>query len=318
MKKQKDIQQLHQYLSNHIIGQKRLLESLMISLLTGGHVLVEGLPGLAKTTSIKTLANGVHAGFNRIQFTPDLLPSDLTGSEIYNPETRKFDFQKGPLFSEIVLADEINRAPAKVQSALLEAMQEKQITIGTKTHKLPECFMVMATQNPIEQSGTYPLPEAQLDRFLMHVIVDYPNEEEELEILKADQKKSVNAKGQHSLTSIATIQAAKQDLAEIHIEEQLQRYIVSIVLSTRNAGKWIKEAKDWIEVGASPRASMAISKAAIAHAYLDNRDYVTPDDIMAIAHNCLRHRIILSIQAVMAKVDKNDLISKLLKAVPIP
>jgi MoxR-like ATPase len=318
MKKQKDIQLLQQYLAKNIVGQKHLLESLMISLITGGHVLVEGLPGLAKTTSIKTLANGVHAGFNRIQFTPDLLPSDLTGSEIYNPETRKFDFQKGPLFNEIVLADEINRAPAKVQSALLEAMQEKQITIGTKTHNLPECFMVMATQNPIEQSGTYPLPEAQMDRFLMHIIVDYPNEEEELEILKADQKRIVNSKEQHSPISINTILAAKKDLAEIHIEEQLQRYIVSIVLSTRNAGKWIKEAKDWIEVGASPRASMAISKAAIAHAYLDNRDYVTPDDILAIAHNCLRHRIILSIQAVMAKVDKNDLISKLLKSVPIP
>ncbi len=318
MKRQKDIQQLHQYLTNNIVGQKHLLESLMISLLTGGHVLVEGLPGLAKTTSIKTLANGVHAGFNRVQFTPDLLPGDLTGSEIYNPETRKFDFQKGPLFNEIILADEINRAPAKVQSALLEAMQEKQITIGTKTHNLPECFMVMATQNPIEQSGTYPLPEAQMDRFLMHVIVDYPNEEEELEILKADKKKLSTLNNQHSPTSVATILAAKKDLAEIHIEEQLQRYIVSIVLSTRNPGKWVNEAKDWIEVGASPRASMAISKAAIAHAYLDNRDYVTPDDILAIAHNCLRHRIILSIQAVMAKVDKNDLISKLLKAVPIP
>jgi len=318
MKKQKDIQQLRQYLASNIVGQKQLIESLIISLITGGHILVEGLPGLAKTTSIKTLADGVHAGFNRIQFTPDLLPGDLTGSEIYNPETRKFDFQKGPLFNEIVLADEINRAPAKVQSALLEAMQEKQITIGNKTHKLPDCFMVMATQNPIEQSGTYPLPEAQMDRFLMHVIVKYPNEEEELEILKLDQKKLVNKKEQFSPISIATIQAAKKDLAEIHIEEQLQRYIVSIVLSTRDAGKWVKEAKDWIEVGASPRASMAISKAAIAHAYLDRRDYVTPDDILAIAHNCLRHRIILSIQAVMAKVDKDELISKLLKTVPIP
>jgi MoxR-like ATPase len=318
MKKQSDIQQLQQYLSSRIIGQKHLLESLMISLITGGHILVEGLPGLAKTTSIKTLANGVHAGFNRIQFTPDLLPSDLTGSEIYNPETRKFDFQKGPLFNEIVLADEINRAPAKVQSALLEAMQEKQITVGNKTHKLPECFMVMATQNPIEQSGTYPLPEAQMDRFLMHVIVEYPNEEEELDILKSDQQNFDKNGENYSPVSIDTILAAKKDLAEIHIEEQLQRYIVSIVLSTRNAGKWISEAKDWIEVGASPRASMAISKAAIAHAYLDNRDYVTPDDILAIAHDCLRHRIILSIQAVMAKVDKNDLLSKLLKLVPIP
>lgn len=318
MKKQKDIQELQKYLANNIIGQKHLLDSLVISLITGGHILVEGLPGLAKTTSIKTLANGVHAGFNRIQFTPDLLPSDLTGSEIYNPETRKFDFQKGPLFNEIVLADEINRAPAKVQSALLEAMQEKQITIGNKTHQLPDCFMVMATQNPIEQSGTYPLPEAQMDRFLMHVIVEYPNEAEELEILKFDKRKPNINKDQHSRISIDTIQAAKKDLAEIHIEEQLQRYIVSIVLSTRNPGKWVKEAADWIEVGASPRASMAISKAAIAHAYIDNRDYVTPDDILAIAHDCLRHRIILSIQAVMAKVDKDDLISKLLKSVPIP
>ncbi|MFV1985116.1 MAG: AAA family ATPase [Thiohalomonadales bacterium] len=318
MKKQKDIHQLQQYLANNIVGQKHLIESLMISLITGSHILVEGLPGLAKTTSIKTLANGVHAGFSRIQFTPDLLPGDLTGSDIYNPEKRKFDFQKGPLFNEIVLADEINRAPAKVQSALLEAMQEKQITIGNKTHQLPECFMVMATQNPIEQSGTYPLPEAQMDRFLMHIIVDYPNEEEELAILKADQNNILNKKEQHSPISINTILAAKKDLAEIHIEEQLQRYIVSIVISTRNAGKWVKEAENWIEVGASPRASMAISKAAIAHAYLDNRDYVTPDDILAIAHNCLRHRIILSIQAVMAKVDKNDLISKLLKSVPIP
>ncbi len=318
MKKQKDIQELQKYLANNIIGQKHLLDSLVISLITGGHILVEGLPGLAKTTSIKTLANGVHAGFNRIQFTPDLLPSDLTGSEIYNPETRKFDFQKGPLFNEIVLADEINRAPAKVQSALLEAMQEKQITIGNKTHQLPDCFMVMATQNPIEQSGTYPLPEAQMDRFLMHVIVEYPNEAEELEILKFDKRKPNINKEQHSRISIDTIQAAKKDLAEIHIEEQLQRYIVSIVLSTRNPGKWVKEAADWIEVGASPRASMAISKAAIAHAYIDNRDYVTPDDILAIAHDCLRHRIILSIQAVMAKVDKDDLISKLLKSVPIP
>ncbi|VAW90766.1 MoxR-like ATPase in aerotolerance operon [hydrothermal vent metagenome] len=318
MKKQNDIQLLRQYLSNNIVGQKQLLDSLIISLLTGGHILVEGLPGLAKTTSIKTLADGVHAGFNRIQFTPDLLPSDLTGSEIYNPETRKFDFQKGPLFNEIVLADEINRAPAKVQSALLEAMQEKQITIGNQTHQLPECFMVMATQNPIEQSGTYPLPEAQMDRFLMHVIVDYPNEQEELDILKSEKSKITNQKEQYNPVSIDTILAAKKDLSEIHIEEQLQRYIVSIVISTRNAGKWVKEAKDWIEVGASPRASMAISKAAIAYAYLDNRDYVTPDDILAVAHNCLRHRIILSIQAIMAKVDKNELISNLLKAVPIP
>ena len=319
MEHQSKIVALREALGRTVIGQEELLDSLVIGLLTGGHVLVQGLPGLAKTTAVNALARGVHASFHRIQFTPDLLPSDLTGSEIYNPDSHRFDFREGPLFHEIVLADEINRAPAKVQSALLEAMQEHQVTIGDQSHRLPELFMVMATQNPLEQAGTYPLPEAQLDRFLMQVELDYPEEEQELEILRMHREgrfKGPEA-GDGSLT-VADVLAARREVGEIHLAPELEAYIVRLVTATRDPGRWVPEESETVEVGASPRASLAMAEAATAEAYLRGRDYVSPDDILAVAANCLRHRIIMAVEARMEGRRMDDLLDRLLEAVPVP
>lgn len=310
---------LRRHLQTIIVGQEKLLERLIIGLLTNGHILVEGLPGLAKTTAVKALAAGVHASFKRIQFTPDLLPGDLTGTDIYNPQEGSFCFVEGPLFHEIILADEINRAPAKVQSALLEAMQEHQITVGGETRALPPLFMVMATQNPIEQSGTYPLPEAQLDRFLLQVELAYPSQEEEFEILQHERKRlQTNSTPQPAAIDVATVLAAREAVNRVYLDEMLQRYIVTLVNTTRDIGAWLPDLAGFIAVGASPRASLAIAHAASAQAYLQGRDFVTPDDILEVAPDCLRHRIILSVSARLEKVSRNTLIQKLLEVVPVP
>ena len=320
MHNQPKIIELRNYLDSIVVGQKNLLDRLVIGLLTGGHVLVEGLPGLAKTTAVKALASGVHAGFRRIQFTPDLLPGDLTGTDIYNPQEGSFCFAEGPLFHEIILADEINRAPAKVQAALLEAMQEHQITVGGVTRALPPLFMVMATQNPLEQAGTYPLPEAQLDRFLLHVVLDYPSADEELLILQRDRERLAH-QGHDTAQApvdVATVLAARDEVKRIHLDTMLERYIVSLVAATRDVGHWLPEFAGFIEVGASPRGSLAIAHAAAASAYLQGRDYVTPDDIMEIAPDCLRHRMIASFSARMEKVSRDQIVRKLLEVVPVP
>jgi len=320
MLNQPRILELRNYLETVIVGQKDLLDKLVISLLTGGHVLVEGLPGLAKTTAVKALASGVHGSFRRIQFTPDLLPGDLTGTDIYNPQEGSFCFAEGPLFHEIILADEINRAPAKVQSALLEAMQEHQITVGGVTRPLPPLFMVMATQNPLEQAGTYPLPEAQLDRFLLHVVLDYPSAEDELLILQRDRER-MSGKGSQAgeaVVDVQTVLAAREEVKRIHLDSVLEGYIVALVGATRDIGKWLPEYAGFIEVGASPRGSLAIAHAAAASSYLKGREFVTPDDILEVAPDCLRHRIIHSFTARMEKVSRDDMIRKLLEVVPIP
>ncbi|MDP2787042.1 MAG: MoxR family ATPase [Pseudomonadota bacterium] len=311
---------LRQALSSVIVGQTKLLDRLVIGLLAGGHVLVEGLPGLAKTTAVKTLAGGVHAQFRRIQFTPDLLPGDLTGSDIYDPRESRFHFVQGPLFNDIVLADEINRAPAKVQSALLEAMQERQITVGGETRALPEVFMVMATQNPIEQAGTYPLPEAQLDRFLLHVMLDYPSQDEELEILRRDRRLHLSDGRPHlaEVIDVATVLAARREVAQVHLAEAVENYMVALVRASRDPGQLRPEWANAVEVGASPRASLALAHASTALAYLNGRDYVTPDDVREIAPDVLRHRILLSLDARLNKLTRDALIAGLLEAVPAP
>ncbi len=311
---------LRQHLEQTIIGQHKLLDRLMISLLTGGHVLLEGVPGLAKTTAVNTLASGVHASFQRVQFTPDLMPGDLTGTDVFDPETRRFTFVNGPIFHEIILADEINRAPPKVQSALLEAMAEHQVTVGGVTRRLPDLFVVMATQNPLEQSGTYPLPEAQLDRFLLHVVLDYPSPEEELIILQQDRTRHFDEDSQtlDSPLTPATVLAARREVADMHVEEMLERYIVSLVTATRQLGEWKSEWEGYLLAGASPRASIALLRASSALAYLQGRDYVTPEDIQDIAPDVLRHRLILNYAGRAAQITVDDIIQHLLETVPAP
>lgn len=311
---------LRDHMKNTIVGQSNLLDRLMIGLLTGGHILLEGAPGLAKTTAVNALASGVHASFQRIQFTPDLMPGDLTGTEIFDPKEASFKFIEGPLFNEIILADEINRAPPKVQSALLEAMQEHQVTIGGTTHALPELFIVMATQNPLEQAGTYPLPEAQLDRFLLHVTLDYPDSEEELTILKRDRQQHFGNDKQAQSTPIHpdTVLAARREVSEIHIEEQLERYIIKIVAATRNLENICSDWSDYLIAGASPRASIALLRSSSALAYLNKRDHVVPDDIISIAADVLRHRIIPGYAARAANISKDDIIKRILEQVPVP
>ncbi len=320
MMHQPNIIALRGYLQRVIVGQHNLLDRLIIGLLTGGHVLVEGVPGLAKTTAVKALAAGVHAGFQRIQFTPDLLPGDLTGTDIYNPQQGDFRFVSGPLFHEIILADEINRAPAKVQSALLEAMQEQQITVGGKTRALPALFMVMATQNPLEQAGTYPLPEAQLDRFLLHVVLDYPEPDDELEILQRDRRRlaSGSVAAEAPVVDVATVLAARAEVARVHLDPLLERYIVSVTAATRTLAQWLPDLVRFVEVGASPRGSLAVARAAAAHAYLQGRDYVSPDDIIDVVPDCLRHRIIMKFNARLEGVTRDTLLKQLLDIVPVP
>ncbi|MDH3336881.1 MAG: MoxR family ATPase [Gammaproteobacteria bacterium] len=315
-------QQLEAHASSLIIGQSHLINRMLIALLCDGHLLVEGAPGLAKTRAIKVLAESIEGNFHRLQFTPDLLPADLTGTDIYRPQEGTFEFRKGPLFHNLILADEINRAPAKVQSALLEAMEERQITVGDRSYGLDDLFMVMATQNPIEQEGTYPLPEAQLDRFLLHVEVGYPTTEDERRILvlNRDEAKSGqrDAFQPPELLSVASIMQARQDILRLHLAPELEEYIVNIVVSTRDPGRVDESLNGQVMYGASPRASMGIDRAARAHAWLSGRDYVGPEDIQEIASDVLRHRLVLSFEAEADGVSENSVIDRILDGVGVP
>ena len=314
---QQDIAQLREWLANKIVGQEHLIERLMIALLADGHLLVEGAPGLAKTKAIKTLSEGLEADFHRVQFTPDLLPADITGSDIYMPPQGTFEFQAGPLFHNLVLADEINRAPAKVQSALLEAMAERQISVGKNTYPLPDLFLVMATQNPIEQEGTYPLPEAQMDRFLMHILVDYPAPETERAILALSRQEALNDAGTGiEPLSQKTLFAARQAVNQIHMTEAVEEYLVQLILATRNSESYGGDLAQWLDYGASPRATIALDRCSRSLAWMEGRDFVTPDDIRAVAHDVLRHRLILSFEAEANGITANQVIDKLLDTVP--
>jgi len=316
------VQQLEAHASGLIIGQSHLINRMLIALLCDGHLLVKGAPGLAKTRAIKVLAESIEGDFHRLQFTPDLLPADLTGTDIYRPQEGTFEFRKGPLFHNLILADEINRAPAKVQSALLEAMEERQITVGDKSYELEDLFMVMATQNPIEQEGTYPLPEAQLDRFLLHVEVGYPSIEDERRILvlNRDEAKSGerDAFQPPELLSLESIMEARQDILSLHLAPELEEYIVNVVVTTRNPGAVDDSLEGQVLYGASPRASMGIDRAARAHAWLNGQDYVSPEDIQAVASDVLRHRIVLSFEAEADGVDTNSIIERVLDGVGVP
>jgi MoxR-like ATPase len=315
-------QQLEAHASRLIIGQSHLINRMLIALLCDGHLLVEGAPGLAKTRAIKVLAESIEGDFHRLQFTPDLLPADLTGTDIYRPQEGTFEFRKGPLFHNLILADEINRAPAKVQSALLEAMEERQISVGDKSYPLDDLFLVMATQNPIEQEGTYPLPEAQLDRFLLHAQVGYPNAEQERSILvlNRDEAKANtrDAFQPPELLSVASIMQARQEILRLHLAEELEEYIVNIVLATRNAGRVDDSLEGQILYGASPRASIGIDRAARARAWLAGRDYVGPEDIQDVTADVLRHRLVLSFEAEADGVDANSVIERILDGVGVP
>ncbi|OZB20725.1 MAG: AAA family ATPase [Marinobacter sp. 34-60-7] len=309
---------LRSLLAQRIIGQDKLVDRLLIALLADGHMLVEGAPGLAKTTAIKALADHLEGDFHRIQFTPDLLPSDVTGSEIYRAETGAFEFQKGPIFHNLVLADEINRAPAKVQSALLEAMGERQISVGMQTFQLPPLFMVMATQNPIEQEGTYPLPEAQLDRFLMHVVIDYPSADAERKILhlaRSDYRQGIPSVDVR-LTQ-ADVMAARQAVADIHMAESVEQYLLALILATRDAASLDPELARWTAFGASPRGTIALDRCARALAWLDGRDYVTPDDVRTMAFDVLRHRILLTFEAEAEGLTADRILQRLIERVPV-
>lgn len=318
MQAYQQIQSLSNWLNNQIIGQEHLTQRLLIALLADGHLLVEGAPGLAKTKAIKTLSQAIEGDFHRIQFTPDLLPSDVTGTDIYRPEQNRFEFQPGPIFHNLVLADEINRAPAKVQSALLEAMAERQVSVGSKTYPLPGLFMVMATQNPIEQEGTYPLPEAQLDRFLLHVVVDYPGIEAERRILQlARNEAAAVTAAQAEVITQTNIDNARKEILSIHMADSVEDYIVHLINATRRPEEYSEELAELIEYGASPRATIALDRCARAHAWLNGRDFVSPDDVQAVAHDVLRHRLILSFEAEASGTNANSAIDKLLAAVPL-
>ena len=324
---QQAILKLKQSISEKIIGQTELIDRLLIAILADGHLLVEGAPGLAKTRAIKVLGDCIEGDFHRIQFTPDLLPADLTGTEIYRPQDGSFKFQKGPLFHNLVLADEINRAPAKVQSALLEAMAERQITVGSETYLLPEVFLVMATQNPIEQEGTYPLPEAQLDRFLMHVTVGFPNADQEKQILqltreeaRSNRELSQSTKPESTPSSISQkeLLEARQEVLNIYLDESLESYLIELVLATRSAERYGDDLAGWIEFGASPRATMALDRCARAYAWLNGRDFVSPEDIQTMAPDVLRHRIILSFEAEAEGITPDRCIAELIGRVAVP
>ncbi|CAV25560.1 AAA family ATPase [Vibrio atlanticus] len=307
---------LQNYLESQIIGQKELVKQLMIALLADGHILVEGPPGLAKTRAVKSLADCVEGDFHRIQFTPDLLPADLTGTDIFRPETGEFTFQSGPIFNSLILADEINRAPAKVQAAMLEAMAEKQVTAGRKTYALPDLFLVMATQNPIEQEGTYPLPEAQLDRFLLHLEVAYPDMESELEILRLNRGEAQgNQPVQPEPISQQTIFEARQEVLNIHMADTIEQYIIRLVMATRQPKQYSDQLDQWLDMGVSPRATIALDRCARAHAWLAGRDYVTPQDVQAMAFPVLRHRLLRSYHAQAEGVTANQVIAHLLSLV---
>ena len=315
-------QQLEAHVSGLIIGQAHLINRMLIALLCDGHLLVEGAPGLAKTRAIKVLAESIEGDFHRLQFTPDLLPADLTGTDIYRPQDGTFEFRRGPLFHNLILADEINRAPAKVQSALLEAMEERQITVGERSYPLEDLFMVMATQNPIEQEGTYPLPEAQLDRFLLHVEVGYPRPGDERRILVLNRNEAKahrrDAFSPPERLSRAAIAQARQDILGLYLADELEEYIVNLVTSTRNPGVVHDSLAGQVLYGASPRASIGIDRAARAHAWLAGRDFVGPEDIQGVAPDVLRHRLVLSFEAEADGVDANSIIERLLDGVGVP
>ncbi len=319
---QQEILNLKKAVSDKIIGQQGLIERLLIAILADGHLLVEGAPGLAKTRAIKVLGEGIEGDFHRVQFTPDLLPADLTGTEIYRPQDGSFKFQRGPLFHNLILADEINRAPAKVQSALLEAMAERQITVGSETYLLQQIFLVMATQNPLEQEGTYPLPEAQLDRFLMHVRVDYPSGADEKSILALTRREARSefdaAAPPAAAISQQSLLDARDAVLDTHLDDSLEDYIIEIVLATRSASRYGDELAGWIQYGASPRATMALDRCARAYAWLNNRDFVVPEDIQLIAPDVLRHRIILSFEAEAEGRTADSCIDEILARVAVP
>jgi len=327
--------QLQAGLNQVILGQERLIERLLIVLLADGHILVEGAPGLAKTRAIKALGEKIDGEFQRIQFTPDLLPADVTGTEIYRPQEGSFHFQAGPVFHNLVLADEINRAPAKVQSALLEAMGERQVTVGGKTYPLPDLFLVMATQNPIEQEGTYPLPEAQLDRFLLHVFIDYPSSENELRIMRLVRKEALNEiqsstgkrtknsnvsteKSEAQTISAAYIYEARNEVLKTYMSPEIERYLVEIIAATRTPEKYSDDLARLITWGASPRGSLALDRCARARAWLYERDFVTPEDLQDLTGDVLRHRIIESYEAESDGITTDDVITKILAQVAVP
>ncbi|NOQ64989.1 MAG: AAA domain-containing protein [Methyloprofundus sp.] len=316
------VQQLKSYINQQIIGQDILVERMLIALLADGHILVEGAPGLAKTRAIIALSKGVQADFHRVQFTPDLLPADLTGTEIYRPEQGSFEFQKGPLFHNLVLADEINRSPAKVQAALLEAMAERQITVGGETYPLPELFLVMATQNPIEQEGTYPLPEAQLDRFLLHIKIDYPKAADEKLILHLARSEALQSgsgeKQSHEAISQASLFSARQEVLNIYMADNLEDYLLQIILATRNPAAYGEDLASWVQYGASPRASIALDRCARAKAWLSGKDFVSPEDIQDMAFDVLRHRVILSYEAEAEGITSDDFIEQLIARIAVP
>ena len=310
---------LKTYLDTQIIGQPALTQALLIAILADGHLLVEGPPGLAKTRAVNALAKGIEGSFQRVQFTPDLLPADVTGTDIYRQQTSEFVFEKGPLFHNLILADEINRAPAKVQSALLEAMAERQVTVGKNTYPLSDLFLVMATQNPLEQEGTYPLPEAQLDRFLLHLSINYPGAEHELDILRLTRGEALNDKVP-VLEQISQVElfAARKAILGLYLAEPLEQYLVQLIIATREGANLDEQLGRWIEYGASPRATIALDKCARAHAWLSGRDFVSPDDIQAVVHNVLRHRIILSYEAQADGITKDQVISRIVELVAVP
>ena len=310
---------LKTHLNGKVLGQPALIERLLISLLADGHLLVEGAPGLAKTTAIKALAESLEADDHRIQFTPDLLPGDVTGTDIFEPETARFRFEPGPIFHNLVLADEINRAPAKVQSALLEAMAERQVTVGSQSYPLPDLFLVMATQNPIEQEGTYSLPEAQLDRFLMYVEVSHPGAEVEHQVLHLVRGQSSGEK-REPFTPLTqeTIFSARREVDLVHMAPELENYLVQLVLATRDPSPYLEGLADKVDWGASPRGTIALDRCSRARAWLCDRDYVTPEDVLSVAPDVLRHRVLLSYRARAEGMGTNDFLQKLIGAVPLP
>ncbi len=308
------------HIEHAIVGQRTLVDRLLIAVLADGHLLVEGVPGLAKTTAVRSLASGMALSFQRIQFTPDMIPGDITGSDIFVPAEGRFRFEAGPIFHEIILADEVNRAPPKVQSALLEAMQEHQVTTGGTTRALPTPFLVMATQNPIEQEGTYPLPEAQLDRFLAKVNLDYPSADDELEVLR---RETARLREEHPAPPPPALHAddvlaARREVNAIYLDQMLERYIVTLVGATRDTRRWDDDSTAWLQRGASPRATLALARSARAHAYLAGRDFVEPGDIVTLAPDVLTHRLALSFAARAEGVQPRDVIARLLERVPIP
>ncbi len=322
------ISELKSRMQQSIIGQEAVVERLLIGLLANGNLLVEGLPGLAKTRAIKALAKNLEADFSRIQFTPDLLPSDVTGTEVYyqSDSGSEFRFEPGPIFANIVLGDEINRAPAKVQAAMLEAMEERQVTVAGTTHKMPPLFMVMATQNPVEQEGTYPLPEAQMDRFLMHVNIEYTPVEDEVRIIElvrgeetaSHDNKEAAPKQEVERISQDAVFAARKEIGKVHVSDAMQRYMADLVYATRTPEKYTEDLDRWIDVGGSPRASLALDKCARTHAWLNERDFVDPEDVRTIAHDCLRHRLMLSYEAQGEGVSANQVVDAVLEQVALP